>query len=502
MPTIFDEFVAQFGGYLPTAIGALAVLIVGWLVALLAGALVRGVLHRTELDNKLARWIFGEEGAERVEIERWGGRIVYYLILVFVLIAFLQILGLRVITQPLNEFLVGVFGYAPRLFGALALVLVAWVIASILRLVVRRALAATKWEENLSSQAGIEEGERVPLTQTLGDAVYWLVLLMFLPAVLSALALQGLLEPVQGLVDQILGYLPNLVGAALILLVGWFVARILQRILTNLLAAAGVDGLSERVGLTTVLGEQRLSGLLGLIAYILIFIPVLVAALNALAAEAITRPASDMLSAILAALPAIFAAALLLTVVYVAGRIVAGFASNLLAGIGFNSILVRLGLGKEPEEGERTPSEVAGYLVLVVVMLFATIEAARLLGFELFASLVSRFTVFAGHVGLGLIIFAIGLYLGSLAANAIRSSKLTQAGLLATAAQVAVVVLAAAMGLRQAGVANEIINLAFGILLGAIAVAVALAFGLGGRDIAARELDGWMRSIRSEEEKK
>jgi len=64
---------------------------------------------------------------------------------------------------------------------------------------------------------------------------------------------------------------------------------ILQQILTNLLAAIGADRLSERMGLAPALGEQRLSGLLGLVVYALILIPVLIAALNALALEAITR---------------------------------------------------------------------------------------------------------------------------------------------------------------------------------------------------------------------
>ena len=53
------------------------------------------------------------------------------------------------------------------------------------------------------------------------------------------------------------------------------------------------------------------------------------------------------------------------------------------------------------------------------------------------------------------------------------------------------------MALRQMDLANEIINMAFTLLLGAIAATVALAFGLGGRDVAARELEGWVQSAKS-----
>jgi hypothetical protein len=65
------------------------------------------------------------------------------------------------------------------------------------------------------------------------------------------------------------------------------------------------------------------------------------------------------------------------------------------------------------------------------------------------------------------------------------------------AARVSILVLAGAMALGQMGVASDIINLAFGLLIGAIAVAVALAFGLGGREIAGRELDKWLDSVRT-----
>jgi hypothetical protein len=72
---------------------------------------------------------------------------------------------------------------------------------------------------------------------------------------------------------------------------------------------------------------------------------------------------------------------------------------------------------------------------------------------------------------------------------------------LALAGRIAILVLSGAMALRQMGLANEIVNLAFGLLLGAIAVAVALAFGLGGRDIAARQLERWQKSLESEQKK-
>jgi hypothetical protein len=301
------------------------------------------------------------------------------------------------------------------------------------------------------------------------------------------------------MVDEILGFVPNLFAAGLILVIGWFVARIVQRVVSNLLAAVGVDRLSEQVGVAAALGKQKLSGLIGLLVYVLILIPVLIAALDALEMEAITQPASDMLDTILGAIPAIFGAFLVLAIAYVVGRVVSGLITNLLTGFGFNAILARLGLGKEPDEGQRTPAQIVGYLVLVAIMFFAAIEALRLLNFDLLATGLAQFTGFAGQVILGLIIFAIGLYLANLAATTINATGTAHAGFLALAARIAIVVFAGAIGLQRMGLANEIVNMAFTLLLGAIAVTGALAFGLGGREVAARELDGWIESIKSKE---
>jgi len=499
MEEVLLNFVQLVLNSVPTLVAALAILIIGWLIALVVSAVVRRALRRTTLDKRLAGWVAGEGEAEAIEVERWLARGVFWLIMIFVLVAFFQVLGLTLITDPLNQLLIQIFQYAPRLVGAGLLLVAAWVLASILRFFVTRVLKGAKLDERLGTLAGVEEEERVPLANTLGDAVYWLVWLLFLPALLGALAVEGLLEPVQGMISNVLDFLPNIFAAGLILAIGWFVARIVQRIVTNLLAAIGTDRLSEKVELDRVLGKQRLSGVVGLVVYFLVLIPVLIAALNTLGLEAITEPASNMLNVILTALPGIFAAGLLVAIAYVVGRVVSGLITNVLTGIGFNAILARLGLGKEPAEGQRTPSEIVGYLVLVGVMLLASMEAARLLGFALLADLVADFTVFAGQVILGLIIFGIGLYLANLAAGVVKASGAAQAGLLALATRISIVVLAGAMGLAQMGLASEIINLAFGAVLGAIGVALALAFGLGGREIAARELEQWLQSIRSKE---
>ena len=497
MPNVVQGMVDQatqlVGGYLPNLLAALAILVVGWLVALVVGALVRGTLHRTSLDNRVARWLMGDAKAEKLPVERYVGKAFYYVIMLFVLVAFFETLNLTIITEPLNALLNQLTEFAPRLVGAALLLAIAGVVATVLRRIVSGGLGAFRLDERLGGEPTEREGKGVPLSQTVGDAVYWLILLLFLPAILGALALEGLLAPVQTLMNEVLGYLPNLLAAGLILVVGWFLAGLVQRIVTNLLAAVGLDRVSQTAGLARVIGATKMSSVVGTVVYILILIPVLISALNALALEAVTQPASNMLSTILAVIPTLFAAVLLLTVAYLVGQWVAGLISNLLAGVGFNNLLAYLGLGRRVEpKDRRAPSAIVGTLILVAIMLFASIEAARLLGFEALATLISEFVIFSGQVILGLIIFGIGLYLGNLAAAAVQASATAQAPVLALVTRVSIIVLAAAMALRQMGLANEIVTLAFGLLLGAIAVAAALAVGLGGRDVASRAIERWV----------
>ncbi len=490
---------AVFGPQVFQIAKALAVLVIGWAIALVVRLVVRGALKRTTIDNRLAKWALGDEKGEGFEIERWVAKVVYYVLLLFVLVAFFNTLNLTMVSAPLTSLLNKVFSYIPQVFGALLLLAAAWILATLLRRIIRGALDLAKLDERVGGGAGLEDEKQPALSKTLSDSAYWLVYLLFLPTILGTLQLEGLLMPVQSLIDRILTFLPNILAAGVLLAAGWFIARIVQRIVTNLLAAVGVDRLGEKVGLAPALGTKRLSGLLGLIVYVFILIPVLISSLNALGLEAITGPASEMLGSVLDAFPVIFAAGLLLALAYVVGRLVAGLVSTLLAGAGFNNVLARLGLaGEGAAGGDRTPSGIVGTLILVAIMLFASIEAAGLLGFESLSVLLSNFIAFAGQVILGLVIFGVGLFLANLASDTVKASSAPQSGLLALAARISIIVLAGAIALRQMGLANEIIELAFGLLLGSIAVAVALAFGLGGRDVAARQIEEWRSSFKGE----
>jgi hypothetical protein len=530
MEEFFQQIQNSIGVYLPNLLLAIGILIVGWIVALALSALTRNLLRRTNIDNRIAASVSGDPNVrpEQISIERWVSGIVFWLIILFTLVVFFQVLNVPAISGPLGNFLDQIVSYIPGILGALVLLAIAWLLATLLRAIVVRVLDASGLARRLSEDAEVRPQDRTSISQTIGNVVYWLVFLLFLPAVLDALNLQGLLTPVQGLVNEILAFLPNLLGALLILFIGWLVARIVRQIVTNLLAGMGIDRLGDRTGVSNALGQVSLAKLIGTIVYILILIPVAIAALNALNIPAVSQPAAEMLTNLLNALPAIFGAFLLLAIAYFIARLVGSFVANILANLGFNSLFRWLGLYMDPrrstppppsvrvegaeaevsaemaargeapvemETGRWTPSEIAGYLVTVAIMLFAIMEAANLLGFEILAVLVSNFIVAAGRVLVGLLIFGLGLYFSYLVDRVIRESGGAQSNILASAARIAIIIFSAALALREMGIAESIVNLAFGLLLGAVAVAIALAFGLGGREIAGRQLERWRQDL-------
>ena len=494
---LINQLTQVMGAQIPNIVGAMALLVLGWIVAQMIASTTRTLIRKSTLDRRLAEALYPGEPTKAIEIQKWAGRGVFYLLMILVLIAVLETLQLSQVNEPLNRLLTEIFQFLPRLASGLILLSVAWVIATILRVGIRNGLKAAQFDKRFHDQTKLEPAKSPPLSHVIGETVYWLIFLLFLPAILGALAVQGLLEPVKGMTDIFLGIIPNLFAAGVILLIGYFVAQIVQRITENILAVAGIDRLSDRVGLANLLGTQPVSKILGLIAYVLVFIPVLVGALNALQLEAITRPASNMLDTMLGILPNLFGATLIVTVAFVVGRVMAGLATNVLTGLGFNNILVRIGLSEQPTTGHRTPSEAVGSLIITAILLFAIIEAAELLGLQLLAGLVADLTVFGGHLLVGLVVFTIGFYLANLAGKTIHASNIPQASLVAKSARAGVLILAAAMALRHMGLADGIVNLAFGLTLGALAVAFALAFGLGGREVAGEELKEWIRHMKN-----
>jgi hypothetical protein len=177
--------------------------------------------------------------------------------------------------------------------------------------------------------------------------------------------------------------------------------------------------------------------------------------------------------------------------------------------MGFNNVLHWIGLqgitggtAADSETAEpgastatKTPSEIAGIVVAVGIILFGAVAAVDALQFEQLSTIVTALVAVTGRILYGVLVLGIGLYLANLAFRLISMPGTRQSKLLAQAARISIIVLVTAMGIEQMGIATNILNLAFGLLTGAIAVAIAIAFGWGGKDIAGEQLKKWLDSL-------
>ena len=475
---------STLGGQLPAIFGALGIIVVGWLVAVVARAAMRRILGLLKVDTRIE-----ESTGQKVGVESGIAVGVFWLVILITLVAVFDSLHLDRISNPFAQMVTQIIGYAPRLVAGTILVLLAWLIATLIQAVVNRALDASTLGARLSKEAGME-----PMSRTVANVLFWLVILLFVPSILAAFELRGLLEPVQSMLSRLLDIVPNVFGAAVIGFVGWLVAKVLRGLVTNLLAAAGADRMGSQIGLADAV---KLSRLAGTIVFILVFVPTLIAALDALKIEAISRPATDMLERLLAAVPNLVAAALILVVTWYVAKFAADVLARLLAGMGLDTIPQRLGIDGT-FAGSLKPSGLVRGLALFFAMLFATVEAAHRLDFTQVRDLVSMFIKFGGEVMLGGSILVIGFWLANLVYDVIsRASGDSRTGL-ARIARIAILGLVIAMGLRAMGIADDIVNLAFGLTLGAVAVAFALAFGLGGREAAGRHMEHWLSQLRKD----
>jgi hypothetical protein len=475
---------STLGAQLPGILGAIGILVIGWLVAVVGRAAMRRLLGVLKVNTRIA-----ESTGQTVNIENGIAIGVFWVIILITLVAVFDSLHLDLISNPFAQLVSQIIGYLPRLVAGTILLLVAWLLATVVRTIANKAVSATTLDEKLSAEAGME-----PMSKTVANVLFWLVILLFLPTILAAYELHGLLEPVQAMLAKLLDMVPNAFGAAVIGFVGWIVAKVLRGLVTNLLAAAGADKLGAKVGLVE---SVRLSRFAGTVVFIFVFVPTLIAALDALKIDAISRPATEMLEKMLAAIPDIVAAAMILVITWYVAKFASGLLTRLLSSLGADALPEKIGF-KAAFGGNLKPSSLVGGVVMFFAMLFATVEAANRLDFAQVREIVAMFIKFGGDVLLGGAILVIGFWLANLAFDAINRASGAQTSNLARGARIAILGLVIAMGLRAMGIADDIVNLAFGLTLGAVAVAIALSFGLGGREAAGRQMEYWLARWRKD----
>ena len=201
-------------------------------------------------------------------------------------------------------------------------------------------------------------------------------------------------------------------------------------------------------------------------------------------------------------IPALIGALVILFAGYLLARLFEKGTERLLRRIRFNQLLERGGVMDAVERAgsHMNPTRIASNLVFWFIMFTVMLVAANALGLQSLANVFSELVSYIPSVIAAIVIIIVGSVLGGFVGGLIMASAggLHGGPTLARVGKGGVIVLAVFMALQELGVASEIVTTAFALLFGAVALALALSFGLGNRELAAEITREWWNRYRAE----
>ncbi len=376
---------------------------------------------------------------------------------------------MEIILKNFNS-LMGSFGGA---ISALIIIIIGWFIAGLIKRLVKKLAHKSGVDSTLRS-------DKIEISTLISKLVYMLIMIFVFVFALDKLGLGSTLEPLKNMLDEFTGYLPNIFGAGLVGYIGYMLANIVSELVG--LSGDTIKSLSpklklpENIDLVSILKKN---------VFIFIFIPMLIAALNILNMDAISVPATAMLQDFFSAIPRILVAIIIIVLFVVGGRFLSGFVKDLLDSFNLNSVLKKASLSGDTLSSINF-SKVIGNIVYFFIVIFGIMTAIEKLEFIQLTTIIKTVITYASKILIGLVILGVGNWIANLASSSF--AKGTDNKFVASVIKIAILAIFLAMGLKTMGLADEIVNLAFGITLGTIAVTIALSFGLGGREAAGKQM--------------
>src|SRR5918999_2537618 len=196
----------------------------------------------------------------------------------------------------------------------------------------------------------------------------------------------------------------------------------------------------------------------------------------------------NALSTFLEYIPQLIGAILILIVGYIVARILQAVVARVLQAIGFDRWMERGGIKQflDRAQTRETPATVLGMLVFWFVFIIAITMAADALGIQQVSEVLAQLIAYIPSIIAAILILILAALLANFLSGIVRGA--TDSDLLASIARYAIIVYAAFAALTQLGIAVQLTSNTFLILLGGVALAAALAFGIGGREVAGEIL--------------
>ncbi len=362
---------------------------------------------------------------------------------------------------------------------AILVFIVGRMVAGVIRNLVIKGLSKTDIDNKLAAMVGHESGAE----KGIGTFVYYLLLLFVVIIALGVAKLDKVSGPLQEMLSQFLNFIPNVLGAALLLFCVLIIAKVIKNLTGGILDGAKLD---ERLGSKP--GQKPVSNALVTALYCFIVLLFMPAVLELLKIESVSKPVGDVVEQILAAVPNIIIASVLVAVGIMIGQIARKLVSNLLEAAGANAWPAKLGLDV-PQEGSRSLSEVVGLVVMISIAVLMISSAINELNIGLLSGASEGFVDGYFNVLIAIIIFGAGVLLSKFAYTNLEDKNM----LLANVARIAILVLTTVVALNRSQIAPDLTGLPFQFAIYALATAFgiggAIAIGLGGKDFVARWLE-------------
>ncbi len=389
----------------------------------------------------------------------------------------------------MKDFLDSILDRVPDVIFAIILLIIAFVAAKIVKTIVTKLLKAVHAEEFLS-KLGVKDTATNSSIEFIAKLVYFVTFLLFLPGVLDKLGMQSVSSPITGMVNDFLAFIPKLVSAGIVIAVGIFIAKIVKDLLVPVLKAIKVDTLQEKAGISAE-GNTSVSSIIANIVYGIIVLVVITTAFDQLGIKAISAPANDVVNAIFNAMPNVFCAIVIIAIGIFIANLVGSLLQSLLAGVGTDTLIEKI--TGEPAKKVVLSKVISGVVKYILVIVFL-VQGVNVLNLPILTNLGAAIIAYLPQLISAVIIVAIGFFAASTAETAI-SKKFPEAKGAAIAAKVAIYVLTAFLCLSQLNVANKIVETTFILIIAAVCVAFAVAFGIGGRTFAANRLEKLEKKI-------
>lgn len=400
--------------------------------------------------------------------------------------------------MKINELFNKIYSALPGLLGAALLLVIALLMAFLAKKLTTKGLDKVEFDSKLQKWGMAKNDEESNIfIETIGSLVYFVTILLFTPFIFTGLNLSGVADPIIIMLNKFWDFIPNLLVSVMIIIIGSYLCKFIKKLSRNLFEGIDVDrwyrkliGQQETAEFVT---ETRLADVLSSIIYVLIYIPIITVALKILGVSTISDPIVSVLNQIVSVIPNVLAAVVLV--------IIGNFIAKLVADL-IESMLKTSGIDKYSQylnfKGETSIliSNVSAQIIQAVLMIFFMVEAISVLQLDVLNSIGNSIIAYLPAVVSSVIILAVGIIGGNVLATFL--AKVSGSKLFGEFIRYGVIIFAVFMTLDQLKFAQTIVNTSFTMLLGAFAVAFALAFGLGGRDFAAKQLEKADRALNNE----